>query len=91
MADDAGGWSFGSIFDDIGDFWNKGLDAAEGAWDRWLDFDLKKTQVQAYQDVNSPPPIQYSPQPTSPFAGVSPEIMVMIAGAGIIGLILLRK
>lgn len=88
------------FFGKVGDVFNGIFDAVETTYNRWLDFEFMRAGGQA----NTPQPVSYAtPQPTvattagtypagsGPFYGVSTETMVMIAGAAIVALVLLRR
>lgn len=92
------------FFGEIGDFFGGIFDTAENAITRLISLEeLRRTQ-QLLGGVNVPTPFQaVAPLPPAtgtgtgtatgvgPFAGVPVEVMVMIVGATLVALVLLRR
>tara|TARA_R110002074_G_scaffold67298_1_gene158509 strand:- start:4419 stop:4739 length:321 start_codon:yes stop_codon:yes gene_type:complete len=90
-----GGW-FDDIVGSVSDFWDTTTNAAESFYEKYIGFEL--AQITANAAVNQAQgqaaAVAYSPSSNAaagPFAGVSTETLVIIAGVGLVALVLLRK
>ena len=85
------------FFGKIGDIFSGVFDTAERVYEKWLNLEmLNRFGTQTTQPAGYAQPVATAANPTAqpatgPFYGVPVEVMVLVAGAALVGLVLLRR